>query len=172
MTVYAKIEGCLYLPSFAYGIALTGFVGQNHGAGAYRRIRDSVRLSLSTMVLVIIPMSLILMLVSPQLLKIFTEDSGILFNAHEAVLFIFPVYVIYSVNQIWLGAIKGLGNTFYPMVCTLMCYSIFRVIWCQLLIPIFPTMRIVYLSYDVSFFLMMFMLIPMYHYQLSKAENA
>ena len=172
MTVYAKIEGCLYLPSFAYGIALTSFVGQNHGARQYDRIRTSVSMSLRTMFLVILPFSMILLLASPVLLQLFTSDTGILLNSREAVLYTFPVYVVYSINQIWLGAIKGLGNTLYPMVCTLLCYSVFRVVWCRLLIPYFPTMRVVYLSYDVSFFLMMLMLVPMYYYQLRKAEQS
>ncbi len=48
------------------------------------------------------------------------------------------------------------------MLCTLLCYSVFRVLWCRLLIPLFPTMRVVYLSYDVSFFLMLAMLLPFY----------
>lgn len=65
-------------------------------------------------------------------------------------------------NQVLLGTIKGLGNTTWPMICTLVCYSLFRVLWCHLLIPVLPTMRVVYLSYDVSFFLMLVMLIPMY----------
>ncbi len=169
MTLYAKIEGCLYFPSFAYGIALTGFVGQNLGTGKIERIRRSVQLSQVTMTLVILPLSLILLVLSPLLLRCFTSDPGILYNAHEAVLLTFPVYIIYSLNQIWLGAIKGLGNTWYPMLCTLLCYSLFRVIWCLLLIPCFPSMRVVYLSYDVSFLLMMFLLIPVYRFLIKKA---
>ncbi len=171
MTLYAKIEGCLYFPSFAYGIALTGFVGQNLGAGEIGRIRKSVNLSLITMTAVILPFSFILLALSPLLLSFFTSDPGILFNAHEAVLLTFPVYIIYSLNQIWLGAIKGLGNTWYPMLCTLLCYSLFRVIWCRIMIPYFPSMRIVYLSYDVSFFLMMILLIPVYYYMLKRYLN-
>ncbi len=171
MTLYAKIEGCLYLPSFAYGIALTGFAGQNLGAGEIRRIEKSVRLSLATMTGMILPLSFLLLMISPLLLQGFTSDPDILFNAHEAVLMTFPVYVVYSLNQIWLGAIKGLGNTLYPMLCTLICYSIFRVIWCHLLIPLFPTMRVVYLSYDVSFFLMTMMLLPMYHHMIRHLQK-
>ena len=130
-----------------------------------------MNLILFTMTVVILPFSFILLALSPLLLTFFTSDTGILFNAHEAVLLTFPVYIIYSLNQIWLGAIKGLGNTWYPMVCTLLCYSLFRVIWCRVLIPYYPTMRIVYLSYDVSFFLMMFLLIPVYHYLIKKYSN-
>lgn len=171
MTVYAKLEGCLYLPSFAYGIALTGFVSQNAGAGRYDRVRASVRLSLRTMCAVMIPLSFLLMGIAPSALRLFTSDPGILSHALEAVLVTFPVYTVYAVNQIFLGAVKGLGDTSWPMVCTLLCYSLFRVLWCRLLVPCFPTMRVVYLSYDISFFLMLLLLLPRYRRMLrSRAD--
>ena len=166
MTVYAKIEGCLYLPSFAFGIALTGFIGQNLGAGRFDRIRTAVRLSLSAMLFIILPLSLVLMVTCGRILPLFTPDAAILANAREAVWVTFPVYVIYALNQVLLGAVKGLGNTAWPMLCTLVCYSFFRVIWCRLLIPVYDTMRVVYLSYDVSFFLMLLMLLPFYAHLL------
>lgn len=162
MTLFAKLEGVIYLPTFAYGIAITSFVGQLLGARMIDRIREVVRLSLGIMAAVIIPLSLILSLASPLLLRLFTKDADILFNAREAVVFTLPFYVIYGLNQVFLGTIKGLGNTTWPMICTLVCYSLFRVLWCRLLIPVFPTMRVVYSSYVVSFFLMLAMLVPAY----------
>lgn len=170
MNLYAKVEGCLYLPTFAYGIALTGFVGQNVGARQPERIRQAVRLSLRLMLALILPLSLLLTAASPWLLRIFTDEEGILANAREAILFNLPVYLIYAWNQVYLGAIKGLGHTGYPMLCTLLCYSVFRVLWCRLLIPVFPTMRVVYLSYDVSFFLMLAMLLPFYTRKLKEVQ--
>ena len=172
MTVYAKLEGCLYLPSFAYGIALTAFISQNVGARSYDRVRESVSLSLRTMCLVMIPLSLFLMLTAPFSLRLFTPDAAILNNALDAVRMTFPVYIVYAMNQVYLGAVKGLGDTTSPMVCTLLCYSLFRVLWCSLLIPRFPTMRIVYLSYDVSFFLMLAILIPTYRARLCRVTRS
>ncbi len=160
MTLYAKVEGLLYLPSFAYGIALTGFVGQNFGAGRKDRVREAVKLSIRLCWEVIFPLSLLVTLASPLLLRLFTAEPGILRNAREAVQFNLPVYVVYAMNQVWLGTIKGFGKTLWPMFCTLLCYSVFRVLWCSLLIPVFQTMRVVYLSYDASFFLMMALLLP------------
>lgn len=77
-------------------------------------------------------------------------------------LFTLPFYVVYALNQVFLGTLKGLGDTTWPMICTLVCYSLFRVLWCQLLIPVFHTMRVVYFCYDVSFFLMLGMRVPRY----------
>lgn len=162
MTLFAKLEGVIYLPTFAYGIAITSFVGQLLGARMIDRIREVVRLSLGINAAVIVPLSLALSLASPLLLRLFTRDEAILFNAREAVMFTLPFYVVYGLNQVFLGTIKGLGNTTWPMICTLVCYSLFRVLWCCFLIPVFPTMRVVYSSYVVSFFLMLLMLVPAY----------
>lgn len=162
MTLFAKLEGCLYLPAFAYGIALTGFVGQNVGAGCIDRVKAAVKLSIRLCWVIIFPLSFAITAAAPWLLRIFTDAPGIIFNAREAVLFTLPFYVIYAMNQIYLGAIKGFGKTIWPMICTLLCYAVFRVAWCLLLIPVFNSMHIVYLSYDVSFFLMFFLLLPAY----------
>ena len=85
--------------------------------------------------------------------------------------YVFPVYVFYALNQVFLGSVKGLGSTVYPMVCTLVRSSIFRVLWCAFPIPHFPTMRMVYLSYDISFVLMLLMLAPVYHRMLRIKEE-
>ena len=172
MTCYSKLEGCAYLPCFAYGIALTGFVGQNYGAGRIDRIKEAVKISNKVMWMVIFPLSNIIALASPILLKIFTNDADILANAHMAIIINMPVYIVYAMNQVYLGAIKGMGKTFYPMICTLVCYSLFRVIWCKVLIPVFHSMIIVYLSYDVSFFIMLLMLLPVYRRLLCFDDTA
>ena len=162
MTLYAKLEGCLYLPAFAYGIALTGFVGQNVGARRPDRIRAAVKLSIRLCWAVILPLSLAITAAAPLLLRLFTSEPGILRNAREAVQYNLPFYVIYGMNQVWLGAIKGFGRTGWPMLCTLLCYALFRVLWCRLLIPLYSSMIVVYLSYDLSFFLMTALLLPVY----------
>ena len=170
MSLYAKLEGCLYLPAFAYGIALTGFVGQNVGAGRMDRVAAAVKYSIRMCWALVFPLSLAITGAAPILLRLFTGDPGILLNAREAVQFNLPFYVIYAMNQVYLGAIKGFGKTCWPMFCTLLCYAVFRVLWCHLLIPIFPTMRIVYLSYDVSFFLMFMLLFPVCRRMLSSQK--
>ena len=79
---------------------------------------------------------------------------------------------VYGLNQVFLGTIKGLGDTTWPMICTLVCYSLFRVLWCHILIPIYPSMRVVYSSYVVSFFLMLGMLVPAYKGRMRRPSGA
>ena len=162
MTVFSKVEGFSYYPAFAYGIALTGFAGQNAGAHRLDRVRKSVQISLILSAAVMIPASLFLTGFGKTFLRLFTDHPETLRNGYQAICWVFPVYVLYSVNQVFLGVIKGLGKTLYPMVCTLCCYCIFRVVWCLVWIRTVRSMIVVYTSYDVSWVIMLVMLVVMY----------
>lgn len=163
MTVYAKVEGFLYYPAFSYGMALTGFVGQNLGAGRMDRVRRAMNTSLRTAVGFTLPLSLLLMAFSRHILLCFTKDPGILFYGQEAIFCIFPWYFLYAVDQVYIGGLKGLGQTGYPMICSMVCYCLFRVAWCKLLLPVWWDMRVVYHCYNVSLFLMLLLLAARYY---------
>lgn len=162
MTVYARVEGFLYYPAFSYGMALTGFVGQNMGAGRMDRVRRAMNTSLKIAVGFTLPFSLLLMVFSGHILLCFTKDPGILFYGQEAIFSIFPWYFLYAVDQVYIGGLKGLGKTGYPMVCSMICYCLFRVAWCRLLLPVWWDMRVVYHCYNVSLFLMCLLLAVRY----------
>ena len=162
MNVFGRIEGLCYLPSFAFGIALTGFVGQNAGAGKPERIRQSVAVSIRSMIIVMVPLSFLLCLAAPMLAHVFTSKEEIIINAVEAVRYTLPLYAVYAVNQVYLGAVKGMGDTVWPMICTLISYALFRVLWVDILLERFATMKVIYLSYSVSFLLMLVLILPRY----------
>ncbi|MFR3320817.1 MAG: hypothetical protein ACLTSZ_06120 [Lachnospiraceae bacterium] len=49
------------------------------------------------------------------------------------------------------------------MLCSLLCYCIFRVVWCRILLLFFWDIRVIYFSYDVSWIIMIALLISQYH---------
>ena len=155
MTVYARIEGFLYYPLFAFGIALTSFIGQNVGAHDLTRVRTGLRISLRLAAGGTIGMALIAGLAAPALVALFTDDPAVATNALDAVYYTFPFYWLYGVNQIYIGAIRGLGDTLYPMMTALAAYCLFRVAWCWGWdMTGIHSMHIVYSAYSVSFFVM------------------
>ncbi len=171
-STYLRICACGIMAQLFYNVAAAVLRSLGDSIGPMRCFFVSVltNLALDALLMIvfhicwmiIFPLSFAITAAAPWLLRIFTDVPGILFNAREAVLFTLPFYVIYAMNQIFLGAIKGFGKTIWPMICTLLCYAVFRVAWCLLLIPVFETMHIVYFSYDVSFFLMFILLLPAY----------
>ena len=49
------------------------------------------------------------------------------------------------------------------MLCSLLCYCIFRVVWCRILLLFFWDIRVIYFSYDVSWIIMIALLVSQYH---------
>lgn len=168
MVVYARVEGFMYLPLFAFGLALTSFIGQNVGAGHYDRVSEGMRISMKFAVLGTIGIATFLLLLAPGILKVFTDDEAIISNGLEAVYYTFPFYWCYGINQVYIGGIRGLGNTVYPMLTSLAAYSVFRVLWCYSIDGFIHDMRVVYSAYNISFFVMAFMLYWGYKYYLKK----
>ena len=162
MVVFARVEGFLYYPAFSYGMALTGFIGQNYGAGKMDRVQEGMKKSILTLSAFTVAAGGILMLAAPVILKLFTSDPEILRNGQQAILCIFPFYFLYAINQVYIGGLKGLGHTGFPMLCSLLCYCIFRVVWCRILLLLFWDIRVIYFSYDVSWIIMIALLVSQY----------
>ena len=135
MVVYAKIEGFLYYPAFAYGMALTGFIGQNLGSGRLDRVEEAMCISRRTAIYGTMAVCAVLMLLAKPIVAFFTGDPATLSNALAAVYWTFPFYFLYSLNQVYIGGLKGLGETGIPMASALFAYALFRVLWCQALLP-------------------------------------
>lgn len=171
MTVYAKVEGFLYYPAFSYGMALTGFIGQNLGAKRMDRIRSAMNTSLKMAGGFTFLLSLLLMACSGRLLLCFTKTPGILACGREAILYVFPWYFLYAIDQVYIGGLKGMGHTGYPMLCSIICYCLFRVAWCSLLLPFWRDMRVVYSCYNVSLLLMLALLAPRFNSVYRKAKS-
>lgn len=162
MVVFARVEGFLYYPAFSYGMALTGFIGQNYGAHRMDRVKEGMKESVITLSAFTVMASVILMAAAPVILKLFTTDPEILANGRQAIFCIFPFYFLYSINQVYIGGLKGLWKTGFPMLCSLLCYCIFRVVWCRILLLFFWDIRVIYFSYDVSWVIMIALLISQY----------
>ncbi len=55
------------------------------------------------------------------------------------------------------------------MLSALVAYALFRVVWCQTLLPYWHDMAVIYTAYDVSFVISMLILVPAYRHALRRA---
>lgn len=154
MTIFAKVEGFLYFPLFSLGLAVTGFVGQNFGAKEYERVKEGINISLKISVYTSLIFIIILNIFAPYILKLFTNDAAVIKVGLESIRIVFPSYVLYAMNQIYIGSLRGIEKTFEPMLISLFAHCIFRVIWCFVLLQYFHNMKVIYSSYSVSIVLM------------------
>ncbi|MBO4852047.1 MAG: MATE family efflux transporter [Schwartzia sp.] len=171
MVIYAKIEGFMYYPAFAYGMALTGFIGQNLGAGQMDRVKEAMDVSRRTAIRGSLLIGVALMLAAEPLLACFTEDAPTLSFGLAAVYWTFPFYFLYSLNQVYIGGLKGLGETGVPMLSALAAYALFRVVWCDALLPHWHDMAVIYNAYNVSFVVSLLILVPAYRHTFHRLTH-
>lgn len=152
-TAALSIEGMVHAAFGAYALAVVSFVGQNHGAKKYKRIMKSIWLCISSaagtaMVLVIFGL-----LFKRQLLAIFNPDPAVIDWGVVRMDTQFIWYALLAIMEVVLGALRGLGYSFWPMVVSLMGACVFRVIWVWTVFPHYKTLQNLFYSYPVSWML-------------------
>ena len=122
----------LMVPTTAIGQASTTFVAQNWGAQQPERARKGVRtgilLSLGCMGVCAVG---VILLARPLLSIISPSEAVISFGARFLYI-ITPFYLVISFNQMYAGALRGIGESVVPTVIMLFSFVVFRQIYLYL----------------------------------------
>lgn len=125
--VGVQIESLVWLVSGGFSTALTAFVGQNFGAGRWRRVHASCRVALITICLWGIAMTIVLFAASAPLVRIFLRDPQLI-QIGSLYLKILAVSQIFScLEAVGSGAFRGIGHTIKPSVVSIVS-NILRVV--------------------------------------------
>lgn len=170
MTVFARIEGFLYYPAFSFGMAVTSFISQNLGAEKPERIREGLKVSLLAAGIFTMGAAVLLMGLADPILLWFTDSVAVIANGKQAMMTIFPFYFLYAISQVMIGAIRGYQKTVFPMIASMIAYCLFRVVFCMMLSSQYHDLWVVYYSYNLSFLLLLGMLVDGYR-RLCKPVN-
>lgn len=135
------------------GIAVTTFVAQNYGAKKRERMNQTVRLGLLISTAIIGSISIVLYIFIGQIAAIFTRDQSTIENAILLMRFTSPYYILCAFGEAFSGGIKGRGNTFHPMLITLVGTCVFRIVWVQIVTNKFMTLKNIILAYPWSWFI-------------------
>lgn len=123
---YNKLDMFLMVPVMALAQASTTFVGQNWGARQFERAKRGVRYGLlMSMVCLIVLAAAMLMFVDP-LLHLITKNPAEIAYGARFVRIITPFYVTICFNQIYGGALRGIGSARTPMFIFLGSFVVFR----------------------------------------------
>lgn len=125
-TAYNKIDQLVMLPMQSLALASTTFVGQNLGKGQAKRANQGVRTSLYMSAGVTTAISLLVILLSPQLVWFFNKQPEVIEYGVLFLHWLTPFYVLCCLNQIYAGALRGAGNSTVPMVIMLFSFVVFR----------------------------------------------
>ncbi len=100
-----------------------------------------------SMILVI---SLTLFIWSKDLAPFLIEDREVIELTSEILSILAPFYFIYTIGDVLAGAIRGLGDTFYPMLINIFAICIVRLLWIFFVFPLNPTFFMILYGYLIS----------------------
>lgn len=112
-TAAGRVEGLTNIPMSGLGVATQTFVGQNYGAGNYRRIRESVKKIFILDLAVSVVMSITLYLIAEPVVMLFMEEFSpeIMAAAKRYILAIAQCYSLVAVLFVMRNTLQGLGFT-------------------------------------------------------------
>ncbi len=126
---YGKLDAVFWMAINAFGISITTIVGQNYGAGNFKRVKKTIRLSLSMGSAITIAISLLFMIVGESGIRLFTSDEDVIVLGTRILMFIAPTWITYMPIEILSGALRGCGKTFIPTMITVIGICVLRAIW-------------------------------------------
>lgn len=151
-SICGKSDFIIWSLADTMGIAVTTFVAQNYGAKKRDRMNQAVRCGLLTSIVSIGTISLILYIFMGKIATLFTRDQTAIGNAIFLMRLTAPYYVLYAFGEVFAGGIKGRGNTFHPMLITLIGICVFRITWVQIVTNKFMSLKNIILGYPWSWF--------------------
>lgn len=145
-----RLDKFVAMPCKAFGLAVTTFVGQNVGAGNCRRCREGTAKALA--------LSLLTVAVIGSVLYAFTEPCVAIFNRTERVIHvgtdmmhvIIPTYIVMTVREILIGALRGYGNARVPMLLSLLGMIGVRQIYLALAMHVAYRVEYIYYCYPIA----------------------
>lgn len=148
---FGKIDGFLYMPLNAFGLAATTFVGQNIGARKLDRVKRGAITAVLLGFAVSAAGAVVVFLVSEPLLQIFTKQNAEAVRyGLIAMHYLAPFYCIFSATEVLSGVVRGAGSPLQSTIITAVCICALRVTLVSILQPIFNDIRVVFIAYPIS----------------------
>lgn len=148
-----KIDAFYWMINNAFGVSVMTFAGQNYGAHRLDRAERSMFVCTGLSVAAAWLFSGVFMTFARPLFGIFSREADVLDIAAEMMRHITPWYFLFVPIEMISGAMRGMGRTLAPTTITAVGICVFRVIWMFGIVPRFPEIRTIMLSYPISWLL-------------------
>lgn len=126
-TVASRLDGFASMPALNLSQAMTSFTGQNMGAGKTERVHRGYIASLKTGTLISVAVGAIVMIFSKQLMEFFTPNTDVATVGARYLIIVGSTYTLLSTMFINNGVLRGAGDSFIPMINTLLALWVVRI---------------------------------------------
>lgn len=121
-TIAIRIVVFSIMPSWGLGAAAATLVGQNLGARQTERAEQSVWRSAFINMIFLGAVSLVFLLLAPQLVGIFSGDAQVIRSGSDCLRIISLCYMLFAYGVVIVQAFNGAGDTWTPTWINLLAY--------------------------------------------------
>lgn len=148
--IYGKLDGFALLPVTCLSLTATTYIAQNMGARKFERVRKGLSAFLWIGILYAIALGILLCLYSYIPLRLFTADPDVIHYGAMMGRVLGPGYVLLIICQIFIGTVRGAGDTFNTMLLSVLNLCGLRILWLAIMIPRFPSIYTLYAGYPIT----------------------
>jgi len=149
-TAAMNIESFVYSSMNSVSQATVSFVGQNAGALKFDRVKKSVFESFILVTIVGLLLGLGIWKTDAFFLGFFSESDDVIKSGMVRLGVILPGYFLCGTMEVFVGGLRGLGQSFGPTVVSLLGACALRIIYIFTIFQIYHTPTVLFLSYPIS----------------------
>ncbi len=149
-TAAANIEGFIYVSMNAIYQTSLSFTSQNMGARRYKRVDRIMLIGLAIVFMVGAAMGGLALLFDRQLLGIYSSSKEVIDYGVQRMAIICSTYFLCGMMDVMVGSLRGMGYSIMPMIVSLAGACGFRVVWIYTFFAAEHTLRMLYISYPIS----------------------
>lgn len=123
---YNRIDAFLMVPVMAIAQASTTFVAQNWGARQPERARKGVSIGLRMAIVCVLVLGSLTLVFAHPLLTLISPDPLVNEYGAKFIRIITPFYICICFNQLYAGALRGVGQSVLPTIIMLLSFVAFR----------------------------------------------
>jgi len=120
-SVATRIDSFATMPAMAFSAAISTFVGQNIGANKNERIGKGLKATLLMISVLALTISACTVIFAEPLMRLFTnkEDYEVVAIGVSYLQNVSPFYMVFTMMFIFNRALRGAGDTLFPMFITI-----------------------------------------------------
>lgn len=122
-----RLDQLAFLAVQSLSSAVTAFVGQNVGAGRLDRAKQGIRVTVTAAVCWSLLMTAMLIPIGPTLVSLFTDSPQVIAAGAAYLRCIMPLYALFAAMFCLNDAMRGAGESVFPMVSIILSLILLRV---------------------------------------------
>lgn len=148
-----NIEHFITTPVGCFSQAAQSFTSQNYGARKPERFGQITRCSVLITSVAGFSLCFLAVLFAKPLVGIYTTDPAAIEWGALRMQVVTTFCTFSCIGNIFVGCLRGMGNSTFPMLTSILCTCVFRVSWVWIIFGMWPTPMVLYAAYSLSFIL-------------------